>query len=140
MRRVVRALSVATLAAISLHVIAASAGAAAAQEFKGKIARGYAESEEWWAEKVRPSEDAPNVIIFLLDDTGFAQIESFGGTGELYVNGKKVDETEMPRMHISTYSLAETFDIGVDYGTQVDPDYAGSPFPFSGSSIAWSSR
>ena len=38
----------------------------------------------------------------------------------------------MPRMHISTYSLAETFDIGIDYGTQVDPNYAGSPFPFQG--------
>jgi hypothetical protein len=48
------------------------------------------------------------------------------------VNGTKVDETEMPRMHISTYSLAETFDIGFDYGTQVDRAYEGSPFPFTG--------
>ena len=40
--------------------------------------------------------------------------------------------TDMPRMHISTYSLAETFDVGVDYGTQVDPGYEGSPFPFKG--------
>jgi arylsulfatase len=38
----------------------------------------------------------------------------------------------MPKMHISTYSLAETFDVGIDNGTQVDPDYAGSPFPFTG--------
>ena len=52
--------------------------------------------------------------------------------GELYVNGQKVDATEMPRMHISTYSLAETFDVGMDYGTQVDPNYKGSPFPFKG--------
>jgi hypothetical protein len=50
----------------------------------------------------------------------------------LYVNGKKVDETEMPQMHISTYSLAETFDVGFDYGTQVDPNYEGSPFSFLG--------
>ena len=62
----------------------------------------------------------------------FILTKPFGGTGQLYVNGKKVDETEMPRMHISTYSLAETFDIGVDYGTQVDPHYEGSPFPFKG--------
>ena len=27
----------------------------------------------------RPPADAPNVIIFLLDDVGFAQVESFGG-------------------------------------------------------------
>ncbi len=38
----------------------------------------------------------------------------------------------MPAMHIATYSLAETFDIGRDTGTQVDPTYAGHPYPFSG--------
>ena len=62
----------------------------------------------------------------------FIKTKEFGGTGELYVNGTKVDETDMPKMHISTYSLAETFDIGIDYGTQVDPDYQGNPFPFTG--------
>ena len=35
-------------------------------------------------------------------------------------------------MQISTYSLAETFDIGCDTGTQVDPAFEGSPFPFTG--------
>jgi len=62
----------------------------------------------------------------------FIKTKEFGGTGELFVNGEKVDETEMPAMHVSTYSLAETFDIGADYGTQVDPNYEGSPFPFQG--------
>ena len=62
----------------------------------------------------------------------FTATKAFGGKGELYVNGKKVDEVDMPEMHRSTYSLAETFDVGHDYGTQVDPRYAGSPFPFEG--------
>jgi arylsulfatase len=35
-------------------------------------------------------------------------------------------------MHISTYSLAETFDIGMDTGTQVDKDYEGNIFEFTG--------
>jgi arylsulfatase len=61
----------------------------------------------------------------------FIKTREFGGTGELYVNGKKVAEQEMPRMHISTYSLAETFDIGLDTGTQVSRIYSG-PFPFVG--------
>ncbi|MBW1860626.1 MAG: sulfatase-like hydrolase/transferase [Deltaproteobacteria bacterium] len=43
------------------------------------MAKSYAESEEWWPEPVLPPEGAPNVIIFLLDDVGFAQIGSFGG-------------------------------------------------------------
>jgi len=56
-----------------------SANAEFAQEFKGKIAKSYEESQEWWPEPVRPPKGAPNVIIFLLDDVGFAQVGSFGG-------------------------------------------------------------
>ncbi len=55
----------------------------------------------------------------------------FGGTGELFVNGQKVDEVDMPQMHRSTYSLAETFDVGIDTGTQVSKIYQGT-FPFTG--------
>jgi len=62
----------------------------------------------------------------------FIKTGEFAGDGELHVNGEKVDEVHMPFMHISTYSLAETFDIGRDTGTQVDPAYEGSPFPFKG--------
>ena len=53
----------------------------------------------------------------------FIKTKEFGGTGELYVNGKKVDESNTPRMHISTNSLAETFDVGRDTGTQVSRIY-----------------
>ena len=61
----------------------------------------------------------------------FIRTADYAGIGELYVNGEMVDETEMPKMHISTYSLAETFDVGRDTGTQVSKHYKG-PFPFSG--------
>ncbi len=61
----------------------------------------------------------------------FIKTRDFGGTGELYVNGEKVAEVEMPQMHIATYSLAETFDIGRDTGTQVSRLYT-DPFPFVG--------
>ena len=37
----------------------------------------------------------------------------------------------MPQMHISTYSLAETFDIGRDTGTRVSKLYT-DPSPFVG--------
>jgi arylsulfatase len=55
----------------------------------------------------------------------FIKTKQFGGDGELYVNGEKVDEVEMPQMHIATYSLAETFDVGRDTGTQVSRLYDG---------------
>jgi len=61
----------------------------------------------------------------------FIKTHEFGGVGELYVNGELVDTVEMPQMHISTYSLAETFDIGRDTGTQVS-DLYNDPFVFDG--------
>ena len=61
----------------------------------------------------------------------FTKTKEFGGDGELYVNGEKVDEIHMPQMHIATYSLAETFDVGRDTGTQVSRLYT-DPFPFEG--------
>jgi len=61
----------------------------------------------------------------------FTKTVEFGGTGVLYVNGQQVAEVDMPQMHISTYSLAETFDVGRDTGTQVSRLYDG-PFPFVG--------
>ena len=42
------------------------------------IAESYQDSQERWAEEELPNEDAPNVIIFLLDDVGFAQVGTFG--------------------------------------------------------------
>ena len=56
----------------------------------------------------------------------FTATKAFGGTGELYINGNKVDEVDMPEMHRSTYSLAETFDVGIDTGTQVSKLYKGT--------------
>jgi len=61
----------------------------------------------------------------------FTKTGEFAGFGELYVNGELVDEVDMPQMHIATYSLAETFDVGLDTGTQVSRLYT-DPFPFVG--------
>jgi len=70
---------------------------------------------------------------FILDTSVIdGTLKPWAGTGEIYVNGEKVDEDYFEAMHISTYSLAETFDLGMDTGTQVDKDYEGSPFEFTG--------
>ncbi len=73
--------SVVLLASAALLLPSSSIGEVPA-DFKGKIGKTYAESEEWWPDPIVPPEGAPNVIIFLLDDTGFAQIGSFGGLTE----------------------------------------------------------
>lgn len=49
------------------------------QQFNGKIAKSYEESKEWWPSTPKPPAGTPNAIIFLLDDTGFAHLGSFGG-------------------------------------------------------------
>jgi arylsulfatase len=47
-------------------------------EFKGTIGRYHWESEPWWPEDPRPPVGAPNVLLVILDDVGFAQLGCFG--------------------------------------------------------------
>ncbi len=49
-----------------------------ASRFEGTIGRTIAESEAWFDEPPHPGDDAPNVVVVLLDDTGFAQLGCFG--------------------------------------------------------------
>ena len=48
------------------------------EPFGGMIAREVADSTPWWPEPTLPSAGSPNVIIALLDDTGFAHLGCFG--------------------------------------------------------------
>ena len=48
------------------------------EPFEGHIGRTQAESTPWWPTPPHPGEDAPNVVVVLLDDTGFAQLGCFG--------------------------------------------------------------
>ena len=55
------------------------------------------------------------------------------GTGELYVNGKKVAEGPIDKTVPGSFSLSETFDVGVDNGTPVSNSYKTKDhFPFTG--------
>ncbi len=50
--------------------------------FGGVIAREVADSQPWWPEPILPPADAPNVVVILLDDTGFAHLGCFGSPVE----------------------------------------------------------
>ncbi len=63
----------------------------------------------------------------------FINTGMFKGKGELYVNGKKLAEGPIDKTVPGSFSLSETFDVGVDNGTPVSNNYkATDHFPFTG--------
>ncbi len=48
------------------------------QEFGGVVGRYRSESTPWWPEPLRARAGAPNVLLIVLDDVGFAQIGCYG--------------------------------------------------------------
>jgi arylsulfatase len=48
------------------------------EPFDGVIGRTQAESTPWWPTPTHPGEDAPNVVVILLDDTGFSHLGCYG--------------------------------------------------------------
>ena len=47
-------------------------------EFRGKIGTSFADSTPYWPPTPQPPENAPNVVLVVLDDVGFAQLGCFG--------------------------------------------------------------
>ena len=48
------------------------------REFGGRIGDDWRSSEPWWPPTPTPPEGAPNVVLIVLDDVGFAQLGCFG--------------------------------------------------------------
>ncbi len=48
------------------------------ETFEGVIGRTREESQPWWPTPPHPGPDAPNVVVILLDDTGFSHFGCYG--------------------------------------------------------------
>src|SRR5215831_8496749 len=48
-------------------------------KFGGIIRENAAQSKAWWAPRIVPPKGAPNVLLIMTDDVGFAAPSTFGG-------------------------------------------------------------
>jgi arylsulfatase len=72
-----------------------------AGRFEGRIGRTVADSEPWFAEPPHPG-DAPNVVIVLLDDTGFAQFGCYGSDIDTpHVDALAADGLQFTNFHVT---------------------------------------
>lgn len=70
--------------------------------FEGTIGRTIADSEPWHDEPPHPGADAPNIVIVLLDDTGFAQFGCYGSDIDTpNVDALAADGVQFTNFHVT---------------------------------------
>jgi arylsulfatase A-like enzyme len=73
-----------------------------AERFEGTIGRTVADSEPWFDEQPHPGSDAPNVVIVLLDDAGFAQFGCYGSDIDTpHIDALAADGLQFTNFHVT---------------------------------------
>jgi len=72
------------------------------ERFEGRIGRTVADSEPWFDEPPHPGEGSPDVVVVLLDDTGFAQLGCYGSDIETpTIDGLAADGLQFTNFHVT---------------------------------------
>ena len=58
----------------------------------------------------------------------FTSTGKFQGDAELFINNKRVGKVHIPKTIPATYSIEETFDVGMDTGSPIIEDTYAVPF------------
>ncbi|MFA5058403.1 MAG: arylsulfatase [Opitutaceae bacterium] len=74
---VIRGLLIGLISAVAAHLSLAADAA-----FKGKIAPSVTDSVPDWPQPTKAPAGAPNIVLILLDDIGFADTSTFGGVAQ----------------------------------------------------------
>ena len=75
---------------------------ARAARFEGTIGRTVAESQPWFDEPPHPGVGAPNVVVVLLDDTGFAQLGCYGSDIDTpHLDALAADGLQFTNFHVT---------------------------------------
>lgn len=48
-------------------------------KYKGKVGKTFENSKEWWLDKKKAPQGAPNILLCLIDDAGYGTSSAFGG-------------------------------------------------------------
>ncbi len=70
--------------------------------FGGRIGATPAESTPWWPTRQQPPQDAPNVLVIVLDDVGFAQLGCYGAPFETpHMDALAENGTQYSNFHVA---------------------------------------
>lgn len=105
------------------------------QGFQGRIGRTFRSSEPWWPPRPMPPEGAPNVVLILVDDLGYADLGCYGseirtpnidrlaGRGVRYANFHVTPLCSPTRAALLTGLNSHA--AGVGFVANIDPGFPG---------------
>ncbi len=69
-------------------------------DFEGRIGNDWRDSEPWWPPTPSPPAGAPNVVLIVLDDVGFAQLSCYGSDLDApFIDGLAADGIRLTNFH-----------------------------------------